>query len=88
MSMSVLERRLQILVDHDRYAMLEREAQQQDVSVAAIVRSAIDAHLDDVQRRRATAGRRLLAQPLPDGPECEWDDLRAAYEDDRLRAAP
>ena len=88
MSMSVLERRLQILVDQERYDRLEREAGQREVSVAAVVRSAIDAHLDDQQRRRAAAGRRLLAWPLPDAPEPDWDELREAYEEDRLRGAP
>ena len=58
--MSVLERRLQILLDGARYERLAREAEATGHSVAAIVREAIDlrpvsyTHLDVYKRQMPT----------------------------------
>ncbi len=65
--MSMLDRRLQILVDERRFRRLEQVAKRRRVSVSTVVRDAIDRELgslDDVRRRQA--GRRYL-----DGPEME-----------------
>ncbi|MDR0626886.1 MAG: hypothetical protein LBG11_06460 [Bifidobacteriaceae bacterium] len=83
--MPVLDRRLQLLVDSDRMARLEREAKRQDRTVAAVVRDAIDWHLDSAARRRRAAGLRLLARPIPETPEPEWMEIAAAIEDETLR---
>ncbi|MGL5816870.1 MAG: hypothetical protein ACRCYR_04865 [Phycicoccus sp.] len=93
--MSILERRLHVLLDATRYDRLEAEATSSGRSVAAAVRQAIDDHVDgdssDVERR-AAAARRLLANS-DDGhtPGESWDDAVTARErevDEMLRACP
>lgn len=63
--MSVLERRLQILLDQERYDRVSAEARRSGRSVAAVIREALDVHLppDDSGRRAAAAVRLVeLAQ--------------------------
>ena len=63
-----MTRRLQILVDDERYQALERAARDRHVSVATVVRDAIDRDLAGPGLRRAEAGRRLLeAEPMDVG---------------------
>ncbi|MCB9413633.1 MAG: ribbon-helix-helix protein, CopG family [Actinobacteria bacterium] len=59
--MSVLERRLQILLDPAQYERLEAEARRRSLSVGATVRAAIEMFLDDDVQRRDAAKRALLA---------------------------
>lgn len=71
MSMA-LERRLQILVDEERHRRLEEVAAERGVSVASVVREAIDRGLPNVAGRRRSAGRRVLDaddMPVPDPSE-------------------
>lgn len=75
------DRRLQLLLDEERYQRVAALAEQQGSSVAAVIREAIDRGLPSSDRRRSAAGRRLLAavpMPVPDVPELltELDDLR------------
>lgn len=81
--MDTLSRRTQILLDHERYARLERAARESGRSVAAVIREAIDAKLadDDAARRRRDAGDWLLAQPMPQGAEPEWAVVKAEMLD-------
>jgi Arc/MetJ-type ribon-helix-helix transcriptional regulator len=68
--MSMLTRRLQVLLDEGQYRRLEQVAKRRRVSVSTVVRDAIDRDLrslDDVRRREA--GQRFL-----DGPEMEVPD--------------
>jgi hypothetical protein len=66
MSMATMTRRLQVLLDPDRYERLERHAQRRGTSVAMLVREAIDTAFPNNQPTRAEAGRRLLdAEPIP-----------------------
>lgn len=68
MSMA-LERRLQILLDAERHERLSAAAQERGVSVATVVREAIDRGLPASDGRRRAAVRRLLdapAMPVPD----------------------
>lgn len=62
--MSLLERRLQVLLDAERFARLEEESRGSGRSVGAIVREAIDRHFDarQVVELRSAAARRLLAE--------------------------
>lgn len=60
MSMS-LEHRLQILLDDERHRRLTSVARARGVSVATVVREAIDRGVVDPAGRRRAAGRRLLA---------------------------
>ena len=62
MRMSGLERRLQILLDQERYDRLDREARESGRSVASLVREAIDLRNASAHTRRAEAGRRLLTE--------------------------
>jgi hypothetical protein len=61
--MSMLTRRLQVLVDDARYRRLEAAARKRRVSVATVVREAIDRDLGSPALDRGTAGRRFLAAP-------------------------
>ncbi len=77
-----LDHRLQILLDADRHARLIAVAEERGVSVAAIVREAIDRGLPAPDtRRRAAASRLLAAEPMevgnPDVLSAELADLRA-----------
>lgn len=63
--MSVLTRRLQILIDEERYARLEREARRSHRSVAAAIREAIDrTYPPDLEAKRAALDRILSAAPM------------------------
>jgi len=77
-----LDHRLQILLDADRHARLVAVARERGVSVATVVREAIDRGLPAPDTRRRAAARRLLAaepMPVPEPSELsvELDDLRA-----------
>jgi len=79
--MSMLEHRLQVLIDDDRHQRLTTAARERGVSVATIVREAIDRGLPTSDQRRRAAGAVLLAaEPMevPDVPEllAELDALR------------
>ncbi len=81
--MSMLTRRLQILIDDERLARLEREAARRRVAVSVVVRDAIDASLPATTHARTAAVRRILeAAPMEaPGP----DELRAELEELRGR---
>ena len=62
----MLSRRLQILIDPDRYRRLEQEARRRKTSVAEVVRDAIDAKVAVVDEGRRRAAQRILdAEPMP-----------------------
>lgn len=82
-----MERRLQLLLDQDRYDRVAHEADRSGRSVAAVIREAIDmrfprADLDD----RAGAARELLALATKDAGEGP-SELKRAYEDDLLQGS-
>ena len=54
MLMSVMERRLQLLLDQERFAKVEAEARASGRSVAAIIREAIAATLRPLARASAS----------------------------------
>jgi ferritin-like protein len=85
--MHMLNRRVQILLDGQRYEKVEAEARRRHTSVAAIIRHAIDqiAGEDDWPRRRAALEAILAAEPMP-VPE-DPTDLRRELDDahDRFR---
>lgn len=80
--MLMLNRRLQILLDEDQFRRLASVAHRRRVSVATVVREAIDRDLSGPATSRAAAGRRLLAArpmevPDVDGLRDELDELRS-----------
>lgn len=82
--MSVMEKRLQLLLDRERYERVEAEARRSGRSVAAVIREAIDVRFDSSATRRAEAARLFLertATPDP-GREPEWAEIKQSFEDD------
>ena len=81
--MCMLEHRLQILLDDERHQRITKAARARGVSVATIVREAIDRGLPSSERQRRVAGDVILAaEPMavPDVPALltELDELRSA----------
>ncbi len=81
--MLMLSRRLQILVDDERLARLEREAARRRVAVSVVVRDAIDASLPATSQTRTAAARRILEAASMEAPEL--DELRTELEELRGR---
>jgi len=82
--MSMLNERLQVMIDKDRRERLERRAKDRGTSVATLVREAIDlAYPSDDERRRAAGDAILAAEPMevPDSIE----ELRAELDEARSR---
>ncbi len=77
MSMT-LEHRLQILLDDERHQRISAVARERGVSVAAVVREAIDRGLANPDAQRRAAGLRLLE--APDMPVPEPRELRAELD--------
>jgi hypothetical protein len=82
--MHMLERRLQILLDEARYERVAAEAKHRGVSVASVIREAIDRALPATPPRRRAAAERILNapdMPVPDDPS----ELRTELEELRGR---
>ena len=63
--MSMLDRRLQVLIDEERWSRLEREAARRHVSVSMLVREAIDERYpSDTEHRRVALRAALAAEPM------------------------
>jgi len=81
--MCIYTRRLQILLDDRRYRRVAATARARKISVAEVIREAIDRSIPDEVDRKRAAGRALLdAAPIdvPDAPEelkAEFDEIRA-----------
>lgn len=74
-----LEHRLQILLDDERHRRITSIARERGVSVATVVREAIDRGLASPADRRKSASRRLLNapdMPVPDPRELK-EELEA-----------
>jgi predicted DNA-binding protein len=79
--MSIMERRLQLLLDQDRYDRVEAEAKRSGRSVAAVIREAIDYRFhSDEDARRLAADQFLERTREPVGVEPDWADAKAAME--------
>lgn len=66
MGMATMSRRLQILIDEERYLRLSELASARGVSVATIVREAVDRAYGSVAERRLAAATTLLSAPPHD----------------------
>ena len=83
--MSMLTRRLQVLLDDKRYRRLKSAARRRRVSVATVVRDAIDRDLGSPAMDRSAAGDRFLAaEPMEVG---SVDDLLTELDELRGRRA-
>jgi hypothetical protein len=61
----VLDHRLQILLDDERYRKVEREARRRRTSIAAVIRGALDRLPAEVDARRTAIDAILAAEPMP-----------------------
>lgn len=80
----MLDRRLQILLDEERYRRVSGEARRRKTSVAQVVREAIDEAIPSDQARRRSAARRILEvdpMPVPRDPR----DLKREVEEGHER---
>jgi len=90
--MRMLNRRLQVLVDDERFELLTRESERIGAPVGELVRRAIDHEFPRAGGRaqRRQAGEELLTMPPPpgDGPEPDWEDQKREILDAPMRAWP
>ncbi len=82
MHMSQLERRVQILLDEPRYRRVASEARRRRVSVAAVVRDAIDQMTSGADTRRDAVAGILAAEPMaiPSDPADLRREVDAGHE--------
>ncbi|MFZ0834410.1 MAG: CopG family transcriptional regulator [Mycobacterium sp.] len=80
-----LEHRLQILLDDERHRRITSLARERGVSVATVVREAIDRGLSNPGDSRKSAGRRLL--DAPDMAVPREEELKEELESLRARRA-
>ncbi len=83
--MCMLDHRLQILLDDERYRKVAREAERRGVSIAAVIREALDRLPNGPEVRRSAIDAILAAEsmPVPADPAELRGELDAAH--DRLR---
>ncbi len=83
----MLKRRLQVLVDDERYERLARESERSGAPVGELVRRAIDHEYPAKFPDRATAARQLLEMPPPlgEGPEPDWEEQKREMLDAPMR---
>lgn len=86
----MLNRRLQVLVDDERYERLARESERVGAPVGELVRRAIDHEFPRAGRaaERERAGRALLAMPPPPGREPDWEEQKQEMLDAPMRKWP
>jgi Ribbon-helix-helix protein, copG family len=79
----MLERRLQLLLDQERYDRVATEAKESGRSVNAVIREAIDAHYPPGAGARSAAWERFLemtASPQP-GPAETLEEIKASLDE-------
>lgn len=88
----MLDRRLQVLVDEERYERLTRESERIGAPVGELVRRAIDHEFPRAgqQAERERAAEELLAMPPPpgEGPEPDWEEQKREMLDAPMRRWP
>lgn len=65
MRMRNLDRRVQLLLDEPRFRKVAGEAKRRRVSVASVIRDAIDRLPADTDLRQTAIARILAASPMP-----------------------
>ena len=79
-----MERRLQLLLDRERYARVEDEARRSGRSVSAVIRNAIDVAYPGELDVRVGALNTLLTigRRSAEGPEAAWASIKESFDDD------
>ncbi|MEP6526087.1 MAG: ribbon-helix-helix protein, CopG family [Nocardioidaceae bacterium] len=86
--MSLLERRVQILLDPTQYEQVQREAVRTGQSAAALIRDAIAERLSSRDAVREAAATSLLAS-VDDSVESEdWQATKTALHDELAAKLP
>lgn len=82
--MSVMEKRLQLLLDARRWELISRKAEAGHRSAASVIREAIDVYFatDDEDQRRAEAARRFLTMTAEPADEPGMDPKQLKAEQD------
>jgi uncharacterized protein YgbK (DUF1537 family) len=84
--MATLTRRLQVLIEEERFAQLEHLAEQQGKTVAALVRDALDrVYSSGGMTSDVAADRFLSREPIDFG---SWSQLKQEIEDSLDRGHP
>jgi hypothetical protein len=80
--MSMLDRRVQLLLNQRQYGKVALEAKRRGTSVAAVIREAIEHLPDDASRRRAAGDAILAAEPMevPEDPKTIRRERDAALD--------
>jgi len=86
----MLNRRLQVLVDDERFERLTRESERVGAPVGELVRRAIDHEFPASASDRAAAAQALLEMPPPagEGGEPDWEKQKDELLDAQLRKWP
>lgn len=63
--MRMLDHRVQVLLDDARYQKVAREAKRCGISIAAVIREALDRLPADAEGRRVAIEAILAAEPMP-----------------------
>ena len=83
--MPVMERRLQLLLDQERFDRVRREAESSGRSVAAVIREAIDVRFPSRDEERAAAMRRFLEMTAEGSGKSEsWAEIKAEMEAEEI----
>ena len=88
--MSVMERRLQLLLDQERYARVQAEARRSGSSVSSVIRGAIDiAYPSDLSVRiDALKGLVEIADHPEEPPEEPWEAIKESFDGDPVSSQP
>lgn len=86
--MSVMERRLQLLLDQDRYDRLARGAKDSGRSVSALIREAIDLRFPPGDEDRSAALERFLALASDSEPGMSWEEIKHGLEAELIEGYP
>lgn len=78
--MGELTERLEIRLDRERMQRLRKESRQRGVSIAEIVREAIDARYQATREDKLRAAQELFQVEAPVG---DWEDMERQIEEAR-----
>lgn len=82
-----LDRRVQLLLDADRKARVEQEAERTGKSVNAVIRAAIDVAYPSASSKRIEAAEQFLAHARrhPSTMQETWTEMKDIYEDSMVK---